>query len=258
MSLRPFLSAPLRITLKEVTEGLEEFNERWRSIEYFSSLPISGVGAKQNGESDSLSGDRLKVSQDRTSVMGTPPSIRRRPGRGAAASKPGYSRPPSIESTKATNSSQESAQTEWSIGGDSFHSRSPEVDFTYFKQTYQTRYKLDGSLMDSAAHDVLSSQASLPLHPTESDEAADLAWRRSSAPNLQELPSKLAGLSTKKLMLAKSERVEQEELPPIIEASPVPSRSNSELPNGSGANSNFSHSPKVGRGWKLGSASDLQ
>lgn len=239
----PLLSLHHSITLKEVTEGLEEFNERWRNIEYFSSIPISRTGANHNGDSDSLPGDKRGLSQERVSVgaTGTPPAVRRRIGRVSSGAKLSYGRPPSLESTKSNNSSQDSSHTEWSIGGESLHSKSPEVEYTYSEHTTYHRYSLDEAPTDSTAHRVVGSQSSLPVPHVGSEDTAVLGWYRSSAPNLREMPLKFvgAGSHARKLSVAKSDRINVEDLPPIAEVSPVPSRSYTESQNGNRADSHF-------------------
>lgn len=246
----PLLFLHYSITLKEVTEGLEEFNERWRNIEYFSSLPISGTGAaNHNEDSDSLSGNR----GDRVSVTGTPPTVRRRHGRGSTGPKlVGHGRPPLIEGTKGTYSSQDSSQSEWSVGDDLLHTKALETEYASSEQPRLHRHNSN----ESAVHRVVASQSSLPVQRTLSEDTAVLGWFRSSAPNLQEMPLKFSS-SIKKLAMAKSNGADKEDLPPIVEMSPAPSRSHTASQNGNGTNLHVLVSSKVRGGSKFASTSDL-
>lgn len=249
-----FLSLHCSITLKEVTEGLEEFNERWRNIEYFSSLPISRACSNHNGDAESLSGDKRGVSQER--VNATPPGVRRRHGRISSSAKPGHGRPPHIEGTKGSLSSQDSTLTEWSVGEDSVCSKLPEMEYTSSEYAY-LHYSSDGAVTESVKH-VIAPQSSLPMHLTSSDDTAGLGWYRSSAPNLRDMPLKLAStsLSAKKLAMTKSNGIDLEDLPPIVEMSPAPSRSNTESQKGNGT-SNHVLLSKVGGGSRFVSSSSL-
>ena len=246
----PLLFLYHSITLKEVTEGLEEFNERWRNIEYFSSLPISGTGAaNHNEDSDSLSGSR----GDRVSVTGTHPTVRRRHGRGSTGPKlPGHGRPPPIEGTKGNFSSQDSSQSEWSIGEDLLRTKSLETEYASSEQPRLHHH----SSNESASHHVVASQSSLPVPRTLSEDTAVLGWFRSSAPNLQEMPLKFSS-NIKKLTMVKSNGIDKEDLPPIVEMSPTPSRSHTSSQNGNDTNRHLLVSSKVRGGSKFASTSAL-